>query len=119
MKDAHHYFLCLIFPNGICRKILIWKICLINAKKLLEFLLNSKSIIFTGNKVTEKQIKNHVKNAEYIKCPLKNGHIDLRYYMLPNDVKCQILARLNKIAEESGIKDRLCIEKEISFAIKF
>lgn len=39
----------------------------------------AKIIILVSNKISDNKIKSHVKKAEYIKCPLKNGHIDLKY----------------------------------------
>lgn len=39
----------------------------------------AKIIILVSEKISENKIKSHVKNAEYIKCPLKNGYIDLNY----------------------------------------
>jgi diaminohydroxyphosphoribosylaminopyrimidine deaminase/5-amino-6-(5-phosphoribosylamino)uracil reductase len=39
----------------------------------------AKIFILIGDNITDKQIKNHTPNAEFIKCPLKNGHIDLKY----------------------------------------
>ncbi|MCD7739747.1 MAG: bifunctional diaminohydroxyphosphoribosylaminopyrimidine deaminase/5-amino-6-(5-phosphoribosylamino)uracil reductase RibD [Candidatus Gastranaerophilales bacterium] len=40
----------------------------------------ARVIIITGEHISDKKIKEHARhNIEYIKCPLKNGHIDLNY----------------------------------------
>ncbi len=39
----------------------------------------AKIFILIGDNISDKQIKNHTANAEFIKCPVKNGHIDLKY----------------------------------------
>ncbi len=38
----------------------------------------ARIIIVTGEHITDEIIKKHSPNAEFIKCPLKNGHIDLK-----------------------------------------
>ncbi len=38
----------------------------------------TRVIVAVSDKISDKQIKNHAENAEFVKCPLKNGHIDIK-----------------------------------------
>ena len=76
----------------------------------------AKILILIGNNVSENQIKNHTKNAEFIKCPLKNNHIDLKYAIneLFNKGIMSILVEAGGIFNNAIIQEKLA-DKLIQF----
>ena len=69
----------------------------------------AKIIVLVSNQISDKQIKHHTQNAEFIKCPLKNGHIDLKYAIkeLFNMGIMSILVEAGSIFNNTVIQEKL------------
>lgn len=73
----------------------------------------TKIIIIVGEHVSDEKIKNHTQNAEFIKCPTKNGHIDLKkaisliYERKIKSILIEAGGTLNKAFIEENLPDEL------------
>lgn len=69
----------------------------------------TKVFIVVSDKISEEKIKNHTKNAEFIKCPLKNGHTDIKKaveILYDKGIK-SILAESGGMLNKSIIEEKL------------
>lgn len=73
----------------------------------------TKIIVIVGEHVSDEKIKNHTQNAEFIKCPTKNNHIDLRkainliYEKRIKSILIEAGGTLNKAFIEENLPDEL------------
>ncbi|MBQ9245435.1 bifunctional diaminohydroxyphosphoribosylaminopyrimidine deaminase/5-amino-6-(5-phosphoribosylamino)uracil reductase RibD [bacterium] len=73
----------------------------------------AKVYICIGQKVAQNKINNHTKNAEFIKCPLKDGHVDLNYIIKTlfekgiNSILIEAGATLNNAFIQEKIPDKI------------
>ncbi len=73
----------------------------------------TKIIVIVGEHVSDEKIKNHTQNAEFIKCPTKNNHIDLTkainliYEKRIKSILIEAGGTLNKAFIEENLSDEL------------
>ena len=73
----------------------------------------TKIIVIVGEHISDEKIKNHTQNAEFIKCPTKNNHIDLRkainliYEKRIKSILIEAGGTLNKAFIEENLPDEL------------
>ena len=73
----------------------------------------TKIIVIVGEHVSDEKIKNHTQNAEFIKCPTKNNHIDLTkainliYEKRIKSILIEAGGTLNKAFIEENLPDEL------------
>lgn len=73
----------------------------------------TKIIVIVGEHVSDEKIKKHAQNAEFLKCPLKNNHIDLTkavnliYERKIKSILIESGGTLNKAFIEENLPDEL------------
>lgn len=73
----------------------------------------TKIIVIIGEHISDEKIKKHTQNAEFIKCPLKNNHVDLTkavnliYERKIKSILIEAGGTLNKAFIEENLPDEL------------
>ncbi len=73
----------------------------------------TKVFIVVGENVSDKKIKEHTKNAEFIKCPLKDEHVDMKkavellYNQRIKSILVEAGSKLNNTFVQEKLADRL------------